>query len=37
MERLYQPVASTRSQRNLGGVDKARGLAALLNAMPRKS
>ena len=33
MSRLYQPVASTRSQRNLGGTNKARGLAALLNAM----
>lgn len=33
MSRLYQPVASTRSQRNLGGTDKSRGLSALLNAM----
>lgn len=33
MSRLYQPVSSTRSQRNLGGTNKARGLAALLNAM----
>jgi hypothetical protein len=33
MNRLYQPVASTRSQRTLGGTNKARGLAALLGAM----
>jgi len=33
MSRLYQPVSGTRSERNLGGTNKARGLAALLSAM----
>jgi hypothetical protein len=34
MERLYQPVATTRGQRTLGGMDPSRGLAALLQSSP---